>query len=170
MRVFRTLAIRKAPTRRSLLGDRRGVIAVETALTFSLFFLPLFLGGADVAVLMGTQLQLQAAVRNEIFYAYSSSSNATNTAGIEAAATVAYGTGGPTLSVATPTYAYYCIAPNGTEATGAAESSSSVTCPNGETLATWLTVSVSATASLPVSIAPFSATMPLSASATVRVN
>lgn len=170
MRAFRAPWIVKAARRRSLLGDRRGVIAVETALTFSLFFIPLFLGGADVAVLMATQVQLQAAVRNELFYAYSSSSNAMDTAGIEAAATAAYGTGGPTLSVATPTYAYYCIAPNGTEATGTAESSSSATCPSGESLATWLTVSVSATVSLPVSTAPFSNTVPLGASATVRVN
>jgi Flp pilus assembly protein TadG len=155
---------------RGVLADLRGAVAVESALTFSLLLLPLFLGGADVAMLMGTQLRLQAAVRNAVFYAYASSSNATDATAIENAATAGYGSGGPTLTVATPSYAYYCIAPTGTEATGTAESSSSANCPSGQSLATWLTVSVSATVALPFTVAPFAASMPLSAGATVRVN
>ena len=109
-------------------------------------------------------------MRNAVFYAYSSASNAESVSGIENAATSGYGSGGPALTVATPAYSYDCIAPTGTEATGTAESSSSASCPTGQSLATWLTVSVSATVSLPVSIAPFPASMPLDASATVRIN
>ena len=156
--------------RRAVIADRLGAVAVESALTFSLLLLPLFLGGADVAMLMSTHLRLQAAVRNALFYAYASSTNAADPTGIESAATTGYGSGGPTLTVATPSYAYYCVAPTGTEATGTAESSSSASCPSGQSLATWLTVSVSATVALPFTIAPFAANMPLSASATVRVN
>jgi len=156
--------------RRGLASDRRGAIAVETALSFSLVLLPLFLGAADVAVLLATRFRLEAAVRNAVFYAYSSAANAQSVTGIENAATSGYGSGGPALTVATPTFAYYCIEANGTEATGTEESGSSASCPTGQSLATWLTVSVSASASLPVTIAPFPATVPLGASATVRVN
>lgn len=155
---------------RRLAADRRAAVAVESALTFSLVLVPLFLGAADAAVLLAAQFRLEAAVHNALFYAYASAANATNPAGIENAATEGYGSGGPTLTVATPSYAYDCIAPDGTEATGTEESSSSASCPSGQSLATWLTVSVSATVSLPVSIAPFPDGVKLAASATVRVD
>jgi hypothetical protein len=119
---------------------------------------------------MVVQFRLEEAVRNAVFFAYSSAANAASVSGIENAATSGYGSGGPALTVASPSFAYYCIAPNGTEATGTAETSASASCPSGQSLATWLTVSVSATVSLPVSTAPFPESVPLGAAATVRVN
>ena len=154
----------------ALAADRRAAVAVESALTFSLILLPLFLGAADAAVLLAVQFRLEEAVHNALFYAYASAANATSPSGIENAATEGYGSDGPALTVATPSYAYYCIEPDGTEATGTEENSSSASCPSGQSLATWLTVTVSATVSLPVSIAPFPDSVPLSAGATVRVN
>jgi Flp pilus assembly protein TadG len=155
---------------RRLAADRRAAVAVESALTFGLILVPLFLGAADAAVLLAAQSRLEAAVHSALFYAYASAANATSPSGIENAATEGYGSFGPALTVATPAYAYYCIEPNGTEATGTEEGSSSASCPSGQSLATWLTVSVSATVSLPVSIAPFPDSVKLAASATVRVD
>lgn len=157
------------PKRRRFGADRRGVVAVETALVFGLFFVPLFLGGADAAMLMKTEVQLEGAVRSAVFFAYSSSANANDAAGVENAARVGYGSGGPALSVAAPMYAYYCITPTGTEASGTAVASATVSCPSGQSVGTWISISVTAEVTLPVSIAPFPASVPLSAGATVRV-
>lgn len=145
------------------------MVAVETALVFSLLFVPLFLGGADAAMLMKTEVQLESAVRSAVFFAYSSSANANDPAGVENAARVGYGSGGPALSVAAPAYAYYCIPPTGTGASGTAVPSATAICPSGESVGTWISVSVSTDVTLPVSIAPFAASVPLSAGATVRV-
>lgn len=146
------------------------MIAVETALVFSLFFVPLLLGSADAAMLMKTEVQLEGAVRSAVFFAYSSSPNATDRAGVANAARVGYGSGGPALSVAAPTYAYYCILPTGTEASGTPVASAAASCPSGQSVGTWISVSVTADVSLPVSIAPFPASVPLRAGATVRIS
>lgn len=139
-------------------------------MVISLLLLPLLLGLWDYSVVLSVQARLDTALHAAMDYALATDANATDVSGIAQAANAAYGTTGPAPTIATPTVSYYCVStdPAGTMATGAA-ASAGASCGSNQTLATYVTLSLAATVSLPLAIPGLGDTFPLGDNATVRV-
>lgn len=135
-----------------------------------LLLAPLLAGLWDYSVILAVQARLDKAVHAAMDYALATTTNATDVNGIQQAASNAYGTSGPSPSVGTPTLSYYCIsiAPAGTMADGTA-ASAGASCGSNQTLATYVTLSLATTVSLPVSLPGLGDSYALGDNATVRV-
>lgn len=153
-----------------LARQRRASVSVEAALVISLVLLPLLLGLWDYSVVLSVQGRLDTALNAAMDYALATTANAADAQGIEQAANNAYGTAGPTPVIGTPTLSYYCISTNpaGTMANGQA-ASAGASCGSNQTLATYVTLSLAATVSLPLTIPGVGDTFPLGDNATIRV-
>ncbi|MBU6498791.1 MAG: pilus assembly protein [Rhodospirillales bacterium] len=148
---------------------RRGAVAVETALVLLLVLLPLFAAGWDFAVVLTLQSRLDAALAGGLFVAYTGGANASSTTGVTNAAASAYGAATPSLATNAASLGYACIAPTGTRPS-ALSATVPASCPSGQSVATYLTVTVGASASLPLPIPVLAGTVPLARSGVVRVN
>lgn len=153
-----------------LAQQRSAAVSVEAALVISLLLLPLLLGLWDYSVVLAVQARLDTALHAAMDYALATEANATDVAGIAQAADNAYGTAAPAPTIGTPTLSYYCVATNpaGTMASGQA-ASAGASCGSDQTLATYVTLSLAATVSLPLSIPGLGDTFPLGDDATIRV-
>lgn len=152
-------------TTRLLRRDRRGAIAVETALVLSFLLLPLLAVVVDAGRALMLQYRVSRAMHSALIYAWGVP--AAPAADIIVAAQDGYGTTSPVLT-ATASYSTLCILPTGTRLLGLAPLNGN-TCIVGQVLATWVsaTASTSFTPILPLNWG--SGAWVVSASATVRV-
>ena len=145
-------------------------MAIEAALAFALFLVPLLLAMSDYAIVLQGQENLEQALRGVLFYAYQGPASAADDAGLLTAAQDGFGPGGTSVALATPQLGYYCITPPGGSILNGTPATASTACPQGQQLATYLTVSVSTTVALPIAIPSLASPLPLSRTATIRVN
>lgn len=145
--------------------DRRGAIAVETALVLSFLLLPLLALLVDAGRALLLQYRVSRAMHSALIYAWGVP--AAPTADVITAAQDGYGPTGPALT-ATASYSNLCILPTGTRLLGVAPLSGN-TCLAGQVLATWVnaTTSTSFTPILPINWG--TGAWAVSVSATVRV-
>jgi Flp pilus assembly protein TadG len=146
------------------LGNR-GSVAVEFALISSLFLLPLLLGSSDIVEIISGQAQVNTALQSLYLFAYTNPTNAADTGSLNAIKTainsasihqIGFGANNGTLT-------YDCINSAGVQTA----STSTATCPTGQTKQEFAayTVTSNVTLSVPLFTNPF----PLSASGTVEV-
>jgi len=158
------------PSRRR--RGRRGVATVEAALAFSLVLIPLCLSVIGIGMALATANRLDRAIQAGLFHAWANPGTPSAWGGpgstlasqARAQAVTAYGPAAPAASIsATPTFncvtAGYIKVPPPVAYNAA--------CAVGDTLATYLTLT--ATASISPPGFPGSVAIPLSVSATVRV-
>ena len=145
-------------------ADRRAVASVEAALALALVLLPLLLGLFDLGTALTTRVRLDRAVQAGLFYAWGTSG--AGTAAIAQAAVAGYGGGKPTLT-ASAGMACYCLAPTGTRASGTAVACTD-SCPSGEVLGVWLTLTATAPVVLPFPLPGVASPLTLAATSTVR--
>ncbi len=153
-----------------MLSDRSGTVAIEAALAFALFLVPLLLAMSDYAIVLQNEENLERALRGLIFYAYEGTANAADNNGLLTAAQDGFGPGSTSLTMVTPQVSYYCITPPGGSILNGSSATASTECPEGQQLATYLTVSLSTTVTLPIAIPSLTSPLPLSRTATIRVN
>jgi Flp pilus assembly protein TadG len=150
-----------------LLRDRRGVAAVEAVLVTSLVLVPLCLGAAAYAMVLVYTAQLDRALQAALFYVWNNPTGFT-TSGVQTAAAAgydntSYANTSPTLTVNAST-ACYCVS---TSAIKGASVSCAGTCTSA-TVGTYVTVTVSATFTLPIVVSGLSSPLTQSVSGTVR--
>jgi Flp pilus assembly protein TadG len=159
-------------TRRTLarvIRDRRGVAATEAALAAALILVPLALGVMDIGSAIADQARLDRALQAAAFYVWSNPTGYTG-AGIATAASAGYGTAAPTLTVTpsstvTPAPACYCISSGYVKASSVACTGS---CSSGQTVGAYLTITASATFTLPVTLPYLAASFSQTVSGTIR--
>ena len=134
----------------TLRQDQSAVISIELALLAGLVLLPLTLGAVDAGELIVARARLDQALHAALFYAYSNAN--AKVADVVTAAQAGYGTGGtPTVSAV---IAQYCIAPATGYPQGATPSQpSNGSCQNtAQVVETYLTVTASASVTLPFTV------------------
>jgi Flp pilus assembly protein TadG len=159
--------IRRCPA--CLSQDRRGVAAAEATLAAALIFVPLALGMIDLGSAIADQARLDRALQAAAFYVWNNPSGYTG-AGIATAASAGYGTAGPTLTVTpsstvAPAPVCYCLTSGYIK--GSTTISCTGTCTSG-TLGAYLTITVSATFTLPVSVPYLATSFAQTVSGTIR--
>lgn len=147
------------------IADRRGVVSVEAALALALVVLPLLFGMFDLGSALTTRLRVDRALQAGLFGAWGIAGASTTQ--VAQAAVAGAGTGSPAVS-ATAAIACYCLSPTAT-VQGASAVACTATCPAGDVLGDWLSLTTSAPASLAFPIPGLAAALPLSATATVRI-
>ena len=145
------------------LQDRHGSATVEAALAISLVLLPLTLGMIDFGEAIAETARLDRAYDAALYYIWANPGSVT-AATIQQAAQSAYGTAAPTLSVSAST-ACWCVSASYVKA-GAA--TCTATCPTGQTLAAYLTLSTTAQFPLPTPFPGLASPMNLAVQGTVR--
>jgi Flp pilus assembly protein TadG len=152
-------------------AQRRGTASIEAALGIALVLIPLVLGVSGVGMALMTANRLDQALQAAVFYAWANpgtpaawSAQGSSAAAAAGTALAAYGAATPAATV-TASVAYYCVSGGYTQVPPAV--TSTTTCPSGQSLATYLTVT--ATASVISLGAPLPAVIPLVVSGTVRV-
>jgi Flp pilus assembly protein TadG len=150
-----------------LLRDRSGVAGVEAAMVISLVLVPLCLGVAAYAVVLADTARLDRALQSALFYIWSNPTGFT-TSGVQAAAAsgydnTPYASTSPTLTV-TATSACYCVS---SSAVKGASVSCTGTCTSG-TVGTYVTVTASATFTLPVVVHTLTSPLTQSVTGTIR--
>jgi Flp pilus assembly protein TadG len=152
-----------------LIRDRSGVAAVEAALATALILVPLALGVIDLGLAFSDEARLDRALQAATFYVWSNPTGYTGS-GIATAAGAGYGSGGPTLTVTpsgtvAPAPVCYCLT------SGYIKGSSSVsctsTCSSGAPGA-YLTITASATFTLPVAVPYLASSFTQTVSGTIR--
>lgn len=150
-----------------LARDRSGVISVELALIASLVLVPMTLGAVDAAQLIVARARLDQVIHQALFYAYANPG--VSGASVQANATAGYGSG--TVPTVSAPITQYCITPAiGYPAIGTPALPISGSCGNGQTLESYLTVTVSISVTLPFSVSWITQTVALSASGKARVS
>jgi Flp pilus assembly protein TadG len=151
--------------RRSFPGwrDRGGVAATEAALAAGLVLIPLTLGVIDYGALIAAEARLDRALQAATFYVWNNPTGFT-AAGISSAATAGFGTASPTLTVGSATA---CVCVSSGYVKGAAVSCTG-SCPTGQQVGAYLTITASATFTLPVSVPYLHAPVSRSVSGTIR--
>ena len=145
--------------------DRRGVAALETAITMAFLLLPLLSGIAGAGQALMTQQRLDRALHAALMLGWGT--GATSAADLKQAAQDGYGTGGAAM---TPdaTVACYCLA----TATGVRSNMAiacGASCANGEVQGTYATVTATASFTPILGEVFGSAAWNLSASGTARI-
>ncbi len=135
--------IRLGDAARRLGGCTKGVAAVETAIVVSLVLLPLLAGVADIGIMAQQRDKLDEALQDAITYV---SAGNTGSAGVTTAAQAAYGT---SIAVSTGTFCY-CVATGTTTPTAPTTVNCSGSCASGDVLETFMKITVSTAATLPV--------------------
>ena len=162
-------APRAAPalgTLRRLRAARAASVSVEAALVMSFVLVPSALGCMDIALALTTRARLDQGLQAAVFYAWANVGSVT-ASGVQSAAIAGYGTATP-RPTATATINTYCITPP----TGNAQNGTSVPksgCPSGELQASYLTITLDASLSLPFTVPELGSTMALSSAGTVRI-
>ncbi len=156
---------RRGPAR--LLRDRRGVAAVEATMVISLVLVPLCLGVAAYGMVLADTARLDRALQAALFYIWSNPTGFT-TSGVQTAAAsgydnTSYANASPALTV-TATSACYCVS---SLAIKGSSVSCTGTCTSG-TVGTYVTVTASATFTLPVVVQSLTSPWTQSVSGTVR--
>ena len=149
--------------------DRSAVISIELALLAGLVLMPLTLGAVDAGELVVARARLDQALHAALFYAYSYH-GAVTAADVEAAARAGYGSGtAPTVSA---TLTQYCIAPsNGYPQGGPPRTPTNGSCSSTTLVKeTYLSVSASASVSLPFSVQWVARTVTLNVSGKARIS
>jgi Flp pilus assembly protein TadG len=149
-----------------LRGERRGSVSIEAALVTTVFLVPLLLGSVDFATVLATYFRVHRAQEAAVFYAWGNGGIA-STATIQQAATTAFGTTSPSPTVTSSTL-YYCVTTSQYYQSGMASYTSTPTCSSGQQVASYLTVSVSATTSLPVPFPVLPSSFTLTSTGSVR--
>ncbi len=150
----------------SLLRDRRGVAAMETALVGGLLLVPMLGGAADFGLILAGWAAASRAEQAALLYAFGTGPSAS---GMESAATAAYGTALPAPTVTAST-ACYCLPSSSSWDRGSASAvSCSTTCSSGDVLTEFVTVSVSAVFTLPMPLPGVASPYTISSSATARL-
>jgi Flp pilus assembly protein TadG len=153
--------IRSLPAR--LLRDRRGVAATEAAFATSLVLIPLSLIAIAYGAALADGARLDRALQAAIYYVWNNPTGFT-TNGITNAAQAAFGTAAPTLTV-NASSACSCVSSGYSIVSSVACNGS---CPNNETVATYLTITASASFTLPVTVSYLASPLSQSVSGTIR--
>jgi Flp pilus assembly protein TadG len=150
--------------------DRRGVAATEAAYATAVILVPLALGVIDIGVVVADMARLDRALQAAAFAVWSSPSNfiasplpSAATSAISTAANAGFGSAAPTPTVSAST-ACYCV-------TSGYSKGSSVSCSGSCTSGTvgaYVTITVSATFTLPIAVPYFSSSLSQSVSGTIR--
>jgi|SRR5580692_2497165 Flp pilus assembly protein TadG len=154
---FRTLAIHAARK----LKETNGNASIELAIAFSLIITPLMLGTTEVAFVVYDSIEVSNAASAGAMYGMISSTLASNTSGIQAAAQSEASDIGNNLSV-TPSVYYACSAsPSGTQYT--TQSAAAAACPANASnhYLQFVQVNTTATVTPPVGIPGLPATWTL---------
>jgi Flp pilus assembly protein TadG len=144
--------------------DRTGVAATEAALATSIVLIPLSLGIIDYGALVADEARLDRALQSAVYYVWNNPTGFT-TAGIQSAAAAGFGTASPTVTV-TASSSCQCVS-NGYSPVGGTVSCSA-TCPSGEALASYLTITATATFTLPVTVPTLASSLTRSVSGAIR--
>ena len=147
----------------TLLRDRAGVAAVEAALGMSLLLLPLCMGMVDYGLAVADAARLDRALQSAVLYVFSNQTGFTGS-GISAAAGAGFGAGSPTPTVTSATTCK-CVS-SGYSPVSTVTCAS--TCPSGQTLATYVTITVTASFNLLISIPTMASPLSESVSGTIR--
>ena len=152
---------RRAASRR--LRGRGGFAATEAALAIGLVLIPLSLAVMAYGAVLAADVRLDRALQAAVFYVWNNPTGFTST-GIQNAATAGYGTASPTLTVTSST-ACSCVS-NGYNPVSTV--SCTGTCPSGQQVADYLTITASASFTLPVTLSYLASPLPRSLSGTIR--
>jgi Flp pilus assembly protein TadG len=158
----RSLPARLLPAR--LLRDRAGVAAIEATITIGLILAPLSLGVIDYATALTDMVRLDQALQSAVYYVWNNQTGYTN-AGITAAADAGFGAAAPTPTVTTTT-ACSCVSSGYSKVSSVSCAGS---CPTNQTVATYLTITVSASFTLPVTVPTLTSPWAQSLSGTIRI-
>ena len=144
--------------------NRRGAASVEAALGVSIVLIPLCLAGVNAAETEAVAARMDRALQAAIYYAWTNAGSYTN-ANVQSAASTAYGSASPTLAVNVST-ACTCV-------TSLYRFASSIVCllpcPLNQTQAKYVTVTETATYTLPAPFPAFPSSKSLNVTGTVRV-
>jgi Flp pilus assembly protein TadG len=154
---------------RRLIRNRDGVAATEAALATAIILVPLALGVMDISSAIADQARLDRALQAATFYVWNNPTGYTGS-GIATAASAGYGTAGPTLTVtpsATVAAAPVCYCLTSGYIKGTSSVSCASTCSSGPPGA-YLTITVSATFTLPVTLPYLASSFPQTVSGTIR--
>ncbi len=147
-------------------GNRRASVAVEAAIVFSVFLVPLICGLAGAGQAIALHVRLDRALHAAMFYVWATPG--ASTASVQNAAQAGFGP--DTLTGNTATSACYCMAPDGTRASAGAAVTCSTVCSSGLVLATFITTTVSATVALVLPMPSVVSPWTLASSSTIRSN
>lgn len=152
-------------TAAALRRDRRGVVAIEAAIVLALVLLPVTLGLFDLGAALTTRLRVDRALQAGLFAAWAMTGP--SAAALTQAASAGAGSGANPVS-ARASFAWFCLSPTGTMASGTA-ASGTATCPDGQVLGEWVRLTASATVALPFPLPGMPSFLPISAAGTSRV-
>lgn len=153
-------------TLRLLARCRRGVASLEAGLIGSAILVPMALGAVQFGTLISVQAGLDMALQGGLQQIWATT--AMDAAAIRTAAGRSWGNRSQTLQIADPVTTCYCLTPTATRE-GASVTACSTVCGSGTQLASYATLSVSATVSLVAPLPMLSATRTLVAAATIRL-
>lgn len=150
--------------------NRRGVAGLEAALGVALVFIPLSFGVIGLGMALVTANRLDCALQAVVFYAWANpgtpagwgAQGSTSVTAARNAAVAAYGSSAPIATI-TVAASFECVS-SGYLQTGPPNN---YTCPAGQSVATYLTTTASASVSPPGM--PSVAAIPLSVTGTARV-
>ena len=150
--------------------NRRGTATIEAAMALAFIIVPLCLGTADLALAVTTANRIDRALEAALFYLWANPGNAT-AGGVQSAAAASWGGNTPPLTVGM-SIACSCVSggyqPAGSVACPAAGGTGAGSCPAGQTLATYATVTAATTVTLPFPLPGMPSAYAPSVSATVR--
>lgn len=149
---------------RAFVKGRRGVAGIEAALAIGLVLLPLSLGLMDLGTELAAVARLDRALQSAVFYAWAYP-GAFTTAGLQNAASAGYGSASPPVTVQTSTA---CSCVTNTYSPTASVACTGATCPTGQQVAGYTTITASISLPLPASLPGLSSPMPLSVQGTIR--
>jgi len=158
--------------KRHIRGACGGVVSIEAALAISLVLMPMCLGTIGLGMALTAAARLDHAIQAAAFYAWANqgtapswgAANSATLAGAQSAAVAAYGTAAPAATITTAV-AFYCVTSGYVQMPPAVTDTTA--CPAGESLATYLTIAASTSVTPPGM--PDATAIPLSVTATVRV-
>jgi Flp pilus assembly protein TadG len=148
---------------RRLLRDRAGIAAVEAALATGIILIPLTLGVIAYGAVLANEARLDRALQSATYYVWNNMSGFT-TAGITTAANAGFGSAAPTPTVTTSTTCK-CVSSGYNPVSTVACTG---TCSSGQTLASYLTITITASFTLPVTVSYLASPLSQSVSGTIR--
>lgn len=147
--------------------NRRGTATIEAAMALAFIIVPLCLGTADLALAITTANRIDRALQAALFYIWANPGSAT-ASGVQTAAAASWSGDTPSLTVSVST-ACACVS-GGYQPAGsvACTGTGTSTCPAGQTLASYTTVTASTSVTLPFPLPGLPSAYAPNVSATVR--